>query len=727
MPYPIPPPARPMSRLHPLPNSTTLVHTAAGDLLVNCPPETLKYILAQGLEPPQIILLPPDVPHGRELGSSGFVHQGINYASVEFLLYANFFGKQRNAHIVTPTAAQAARLDRMLEETFTGPIHDEEYGRDLWLRAECSAVGYYPPFGRAPTHRDLCHVSSLEVEGGELGHGVRVELVGEVYHIYEEGVLAAEVSTVVKGTPRPLTLAPARPLLRHELTLQFIGGSDGFDPAGITTCFLAYLGRDVQQQATLFDTAAYLRLRLGNLGLSPRQISEVVLSHLHEDHLAGLPELLLMGDHRIRLLTSEVIYQSLLRVLSAMLNLSAEDVAALFDYYPLNPGQPLELDGRTFEAIYAIHTIPTLAVRVSGLYYSGDMRYDEQWFDQLVQEGTLSDQRRNDLIHFAEGAQVLVQDAGGGAIHTTITPELLAVLAAKGQRVILAHTKQDELSAEQAEWAGRVEFASSGHVSGVGAALAEDADYIELLETLQACPFLSRLGLAEIHALAQQVRVEHYDNQDVMIRDGELSDGSMFVVHSGLVELWNGVEMMMVVGRGSSFGERGALEGGRRTNTLVARGAVQWLVIPRESFTAVATQLGLPEAFERADWLWRQPIFKDLLWSTLLDLALDFVPRPLAAGEALFQHGALAEEIYLLVAGRVLVCNKEGQPIDEMVVPGTFFGGRGLLYNTLRNASAHAAVASEVWALPLPALQRLQMVYPHILMHLRAVEGGRLG
>ncbi|MDA0245048.1 MAG: cyclic nucleotide-binding domain-containing protein [Chloroflexi bacterium] len=715
-----------MSRIHPLPNSTYLVDTAAGSILVNCPPETLKYILAQGLEPPQLILLPPDMPHGRELGSSGFVHQGINYASVEFLLYANFFGKQRNAHIITPTAAQAARLDRMLEETFTGPTRDEEYGADLWLRAECAAVGYYPPFGRAPTHSDLCRISNLETDGGDLGHGVRVELVGEMYHFYEGDEVVAEVSTVVRGTPRPLTLAPARPLLRHELTLQFIGGSDGFDPAGITTCFLAYLSSDVQQQATLFDTAAYLRMRLGNLGLSPRQISEVVLSHLHEDHLAGLPELLLMGDQRIRLLTCDVIYQSLLRVLSAMLNLSAEDVAALFDYCPLNPGQPLELDGRVFESIYAIHTIPTIAVRVSGLYYSGDMRYDEQWFDQLVQEGTLSDQRRNDLIHFAEGAQVLVQDAGGGAIHTTITPELLAVLAAKGQRVILAHTKQDELTADQSVWAGRVEFASSGHVSGMGAALAE-ADDVEVVETLQACPFLSRLGLAKIQDLATQVTITHHEAQDVIIRDGELSDGSMFVVHSGLVEIWSGVELMMVVGRGGSLGERGALEGWQRMNTLVARGDAQLLVIPREAFAAVATHLGLAEAFERADWMWRQAIFHDLLWSTLLDLALDFVPRQLEAGQQLFTLGDLAEEIYLLITGRIEVVGKEGQTLDGMDEPGTFFGGRGVLYNTLRNASAHAAVPSEVWALPLPALQRLQMVYPHILMHLRAVEGGRLG
>ncbi len=158
-------------------------------------------------------------------------------------------------------------------------------------------------------------------------------------------------------------------------------------------------------------------------------------------------------------------------------------------YCPLNPGQPLELDGRTFESIYAIHTIPTIAVRVSGLYYSGDMRYDEQWFDQLVQEGTLSDQRRNDLIHFAEGAQVLVQDAGGGAIHTTaITPELLAVLAAKGQRVILAHTKQDELTADQSVWAGRVEFASSGHHLGHGRGLVGRGMMFEVVETLKRAP-----------------------------------------------------------------------------------------------------------------------------------------------------------------------------------------------------------------------------------------------
>lgn len=715
-------------RLIKLPNSTYLVQTAAGSILVNCPPETLKYILAKGLEIPQMILLPPDIEPGRELGSSGFVRQGINYASVEFLLYANFFVKNRNAHIITPTQHQEQRLNTLLDETFTGPPHPSQYGKFAWLQDECQAVGYYPPLDRAPNHDDLCNITSLEVEGGDMSHGVKIALHEDHFHIFENGQEIAKIPTKIKGTPRPLTLAPARPLLRHELTLQFIGGSDGFDPAGITTCFLAYLSRDVQVQATLFDTAAYLRMRLGNLGLSTRQISEVVISHLHEDHLAGLPELLLMGEqrHKMRLLTSDVIYESLLRVLSAMLNIPEEDVAALIEYHPLNPGEPVHLEDRRFESIYAIHTIPTIAVRANGLYYSGDMRYDESWFSELVEQEILTAERRDRLIHFAEGADVLVQDAGGGAIHTTITPELLDALAAKGQRVILAHTSQDELSEEQADWIGRVEFASSGHVTNLGDELVEDEN-VEILETIEACPLFARLPLNDIQALLETIQVVQFKDREIIINDGEESDGSTYLVHSGLVEIWSDEDLVMVVGRGSSIGERGALEGWIRTNNVVAQGNVELIHIDKATFEVVAEKLGLREAFERTDWLWRMPLFSDLLWSTMLDLALDFQPRLLSAGEPLFQIGELAHEIYLLRSGRIKIFDSDHKLIDIMTTPGEFFGSRGALYNTLRNASATAAQDSQVWALPLPALQRLQMVYPHILMHLRAIEGERVG
>jgi len=81
--------------------------------------------------------------------------------------------------------------------------------------------------------------------------------------------------------------------------------------------------------------------------------------------------------------------------------------AALFDYFPLHPGQPLFLGGKRFGAVLAIHTIPSLAVRINGWCYPGDMRYDKEWFSQLVDDGILNKARKWELIQFSEGAGIL--------------------------------------------------------------------------------------------------------------------------------------------------------------------------------------------------------------------------------------------------------------------------------------------------------------------------------
>ena len=115
-------------RVEYLPNNARLVHTKAGDILVNSPPESLKFLLALGHDIPRTILLPPDIPAGAELGSSGFVRRGINYASVEFLLYSNFFVHNIQTRIITPTRNQAHRMATIINETLVGPMRSEDYG-----------------------------------------------------------------------------------------------------------------------------------------------------------------------------------------------------------------------------------------------------------------------------------------------------------------------------------------------------------------------------------------------------------------------------------------------------------------------------------------------------------------------------------------------------------------------------------------------------------------------
>jgi len=101
-----------------LPNDMYVVMTAAGDVLVNSPPESLKFLLAHGLTPPRYVVLPPDAPPGSEPGSHGFVYRGINYASVEFLIYANFFRATTENNADYPNHSASQTIARTLERNY---------------------------------------------------------------------------------------------------------------------------------------------------------------------------------------------------------------------------------------------------------------------------------------------------------------------------------------------------------------------------------------------------------------------------------------------------------------------------------------------------------------------------------------------------------------------------------------------------------------------------------
>ena len=714
--------------VHQLQNNTYYVMTKAGAVLVNSPPETLKFLLARELEVPQIILLPPDVPVGDKLGSSGFIHQGINYASVEFLLYANYyFGNEQKTTIITVTSNQATRIKRVLQETIIGPLETSEYYPNPWIQRECRAMSSQNTIGRPVQLDDMVHVTSLEDGGGNLDNGVFIQHNGENLIFNEDGEDVAVISTIIDEPAMPLMLAPPRPVQRQELTLQFVGGSDGFDPEGITTCFLAYFGSAGQDGATLFDVAAYLRVRLGNLGISPHQISEVVISHLHEDHIAGLPELLLMGECRVRLITSDIIYHSLLRVMSALLDVTETEVAILFDYYPLNPGQPLVLNGKKFEAIYAIHTIPTIAIRVNGLCYSGDMRYDEEWFEALMTKNILNSTRKTELTNFADGALILVHDAGGGVVHTTVTSQVLDSLAAKSKHLVLTHARKINHQLPQTHKNFQnIEFAGDGHITSIGKIL-QNVNRADKVETISACPLYARLTIAERVALAQNLRLTNWGPIQTILQQGEKSNGTAYIVHKGLVEKWVNGKRSQISGRGTSIGERGALINQQRSTTVIAHSAVQLLELEVDVFQSIADRLGLLAAFERVERLWQHPIFKSLPWATLLDLALDFQQLFLPTGRLLFEYGRPGHECYLLMSGAITLFNRNLSPIGTFTRSGEFFGGRAVLFGVPRNTSACVAQESEIWALPAPALKRLQMIYPNVILHLRSVEAKHHG
>ena len=145
--------------------------------------------------------------------------------------------------------------------------------------------------------------------------------------------------------------------------------------------------------------------------------------------------------------------------------------------------------------------------------------------------------------------------------------------------------------------------------------------------------------------------------------------------------------------------------------------------IDQDVFRPISIQLGLQEALSRAEWLKTRPLFRDLLWSTLLDLSLDFQPRYMQKGETLFEQNTQGRESFLLISGAVAI-HIDNKQVNVLSSPGTFFGGRSALFDKPRTATGIAVKDTEIWTLPTTALVYLHEKYPNISLHLRAVEMG---
>jgi ribonuclease BN (tRNA processing enzyme) len=126
-----------------------------------------------------------------------------------------------------------------------------------------------------------------------------------------------------------------------------------------------------------FGPTALLALR--KLGRRPEQIDAVVFTHLHGDHFAGWPFLLLASADRRRPLLA-VGPAGTRERLTALWSISYADTAERelpFEarVSEVQPGESLDLLGRKLTAFRARHMGPrhtALSVRVDGVAFSGD-------------------------------------------------------------------------------------------------------------------------------------------------------------------------------------------------------------------------------------------------------------------------------------------------------------------------------------------------------------------
>lgn len=175
-----------------------------------------------------------------------------------------------------------------------------------------------------------------------------------------------------------------------EFGVTFLGTSGGMDPNGLTSNQIIWAG----DRHFLVDVGAPTLPALKALGLSPKDITDVVITHMHEDHIVGLLAYLewcKTHNHKIRLLIEPGIYEHVKNQLKQVLDADLDAVYNI-EYIPLKFYQRLSLgegDKKVvIEAIPAFHGTPTTMLQVTYkrevINHSSDHTFDPVRFKQIL-------------------------------------------------------------------------------------------------------------------------------------------------------------------------------------------------------------------------------------------------------------------------------------------------------------------------------------------------------
>lgn len=669
--------------------------------MVGAPPEALKVVLLNEHPSPSIVVLPPDPLYADR----------INQASIEFLLFNHLFVKgavkDRVPFTIVCDRSQCERVEILLRHMLRGPSDAEmaewrtpaNHRRQL-LNEMAAVAG---PAADIPLPH-LARVVPFRCGRAELGAGLVIERRSDT----EIAVLVpGEEPLVVPRRAQPRAQLPfyfadvETPAAGPRLGLQVIGSASGFSPAEWSSSFIAW----INGQPLIIDGTPYLDDHLRRLGIEDDHIIGYLITHNHEDHANLIGQL--VSRRPVTVLTSGPVMASLVARLSAILDCPEKQVRKLIRWVPLQPGleefgPPLHWFGAEIRTWYSVHTVPTLGVDLclegKRIRMPGDTLWGRQ-LAPLVERGIISEKRCQLIQRSYDGAEVIVADAGGGAIHPD--PEEVRELtrSSNGSQLLVTHIPDFARKYLQPAEPGRcVEL------------VPREARTPAEATGLFGSPVLRTVPERWLLTLL-------YGSEAFLPGEGDvpLGEGALIVL-SGSLLLADGERELYPIQRGDLF--HPSLLAGVDQPRL--RSDARWtrlLRVPEPLYHAFLRDTGILPSLERLyrtrDW-WRGITGEELGLDTLVALSRLCRERELAPGENIVLQGDLANHFYVVTAGAVEVLREDAgqQRLVGSFGRGYHFGEIALLTEEVRTATVRAVTRTRVLELPARAFRRHLMDIP---------------
>ncbi|HAK52735.1 MAG TPA: hypothetical protein DCM54_12655 [Gammaproteobacteria bacterium] len=374
-----------------------------------------------------------------------------SYNNLEFPIYFFLFvvnglgqGKRLNLVGEKQDISQALRL---LRYTLMGPIESElnDWGTESELKKEwlsvCEAIALKDADGKTiPVDGffNLCPFVDGEAKAGEL----TVRHVGTDSYQVEVEDTEANVNLNQDHQVRPCYEVQSDyvPGGLVKLGLEILGGASGFTPnEPCTGLALCYNGDYI-----LIDSIPFLDQHLFARRISKNQVSAVLLTHLHDNHCAMFP--LMLMPHKVEIITTREIFNMAMEKLACSIGWEPSVIEENFALVEVKPSEELNYFGLNTLPHVTVHSIPTIDATFSTIHkgYSRQLcivgdNHTMTTIRELQEQGHVRDETAENLERlYSERFNLLVADGGAGAIHGDPSN----ALSSDADRVVFLHVGQ---------------------------------------------------------------------------------------------------------------------------------------------------------------------------------------------------------------------------------------------------------------------------------------------
>jgi len=346
---------------------------------------------------------------------------GANLMQLYFGIAANFAFHKRKTKIVA-TPGQIKRIQRYLElgnpyELPNVAGYPEEFmkqmRREAYYLADRASIDGKTQM--ATPYPDMVEFVPLDEKGQAQIGQVRIKRAEEGRFVIEDS--AHQSSITLDGhnmSELQLDIEGAKPVQIPDFGVTFLGTSSGMDPNGMTSNQIVWAGR----RHFLIDIGAPTRAAMTTVGLNPSNITDVMITHLHEDHVAGA--LAYFHWHQeyyrqhstdgtpppIRLWMEPGVYAMFEEQATQILGRPLREVYSIeLVAQPFYSSIELAEDGVLVEAAPAWHGTPVSMYRFTykgqTISHSSDTTYDPVRFEQIV-NNQMPDNIRADMVRILD-------------------------------------------------------------------------------------------------------------------------------------------------------------------------------------------------------------------------------------------------------------------------------------------------------------------------------------